>query len=113
MARQVMPQRDRVGASLLAAIACNSELLVPAGIDIRRGPDKYIPAKIRFERTVAILRVIDGPQLLKLLTLSPLDENRKGKVTEKLLGLAGEKVCSIKWEQKQGGILHGMEKSKN
>ena len=92
MARQLMPQRDRVGASLLAAIACNSKLFVPAREDSRRSLDKYIPAKIGFERTVAILSVIDSPQLIELITLSPLKENRKGKVTEKLLSLAGEKV---------------------
>jgi hypothetical protein len=92
MARELMPQRDRAGASLLAAIACNSELLVPAREDSRRSLDEYIPAKIRFERTVAILRMIDSPQLIELLTLSPLNENWKGKATEKFLGLVGEKV---------------------
>ncbi len=92
MARQLMPQRDRVGSSLPAAIACNSELLVPAREDSRRSLDKYIPAKIRFEQTVAILRMIDSPQLIELLTLSPLNENPKGKVMEKLPSLAGEKV---------------------
>ena len=90
MARQLMPPRDRVGASLLAAIASNSELLVPAREDDRRSLDQYIPAEIGFERTVAILRVIDSPQLIELLTLSPLNENRKQKATEKPLSRAGE-----------------------
>lgn len=92
MARQLIPQRDRVGASLLAAIACNSELFGPARDDNRRRSDRCIPAKLRFERAAAILRVIDSPQLHELLALSPLNENQREKVTEKLLSFAGEEV---------------------
>lgn len=95
MARQLMPQRDRVGASLLAAIACNSELFGPARDDNRRRLDKCIPcipAKLRFERAAAILRVIDSPQLHELLALFPINEDQREKVTEKLLSFAGEDV---------------------
>jgi hypothetical protein len=92
MARQLIPQRDRVGASLLAAIACNSELFGPARDDNRRRLDKCIPAKLTFERAAAILRVIDGPQLHELLALSPLNENQREKVMEKLLSFAVEEV---------------------
>ena len=93
MARQLMPQRDRVGASLLAAIACNSELFGPARDDNRRRLDKCIPAKLRLlKRAAALLRMIDSPQLHELLALSPLNENRREKGTEKLLSFAGEEV---------------------
>lgn len=92
MARQLIPQRDRMGASLLAAIACNSELFGPARDDNRRCLDKCIPAKLRFERAAAILRVIDSPQLHELLALSPLNENQREKMAEKLLSFAGEEV---------------------
>ena len=78
MAKQSMPERDRVGASLLATIACNSESLVSAREDSRRSLDKYITAKIRSERTVVILRVVDSPQLLKLLTPLKRKSERKG-----------------------------------
>jgi len=92
MARQLMPQRDRMGASLLAAIACNSKLIGPPREDYRRRLSKLTPAKLRCERAAAILRVIDSPQLHELLALSPLNENQSEKVTEKLLSFAGEDV---------------------
>ena len=92
MARQSIPQRDRVGASLLAAIACNPKLIGPPREDYRRRLGKPTPAKLRFERAAAILLVVGGPRLLELLALSPLNENQREKVTEKLLSLADEEV---------------------
>jgi len=84
MARQLVPERDRVGASLLAAIACNSKPVGPPGDD-RRHLEKCIPAKLG-------LLVMDSPRLLELPALSPLNENRREKVMEKLLSFAGVEV---------------------
>ena len=92
MARQSMLQRDRVGASLLAAIACNSKLIGPPREDYRKRLGKPTPAKLRCERAAVILLMIDSPRLLELLALSPINENQREKVTEKLLNLAGEEL---------------------
>jgi hypothetical protein len=91
MARQSVPERDRVGASLLATITCNSKRINPPRDD-RRCLERRIPAILRFERAASILRVIDSPQLHELLALSPVNEDQREKVTEKLLSFAGEEV---------------------
>ena len=92
MAKQSMPERDRVGASLLAAIPCNPKQFVSAQEDYRRRLEKCILAKVRFERAAVILLDRTSPRLLVLPALSPFNQNRDEKVAEKILSLAGEKV---------------------
>jgi AcrR family transcriptional regulator len=83
---------DRIGASLLAAIAHNPKLLGPAREDYRKRLDKLIPAKLRFERGAVIVLAVEGLRLLELLLLSPFNEKQRKKVTEELLKLADEEV---------------------
>jgi len=83
---------DRIGASLLAAIAYNPKLLDPAREDYRRRLNKLIPAGLGFERTAIIVLAVDGLRLLELLSLSPFNETQRKKVTEELLRLVDEDV---------------------
>jgi AcrR family transcriptional regulator len=83
---------DRIGASLLAAIAYNPKLLDPAREDYRRRLDKLIPAELRFERAAVVVLAVEGLRLLELLSLSPFNENQRKKVTEELLKFADEEI---------------------
>jgi len=83
---------DRIGASLLAAIAHNPKLLDPAREDYRRRLSKLIPAGTGFERAAVIVLAVDGLRLLELLSLSPFNENQRKKVMEELLKLADEEI---------------------
>ena len=83
---------DRIGASLLAAIAHNPKLLDPAHEDYRRRLNKLIPAELGFERAAVIVLAVDGLRLLELLSLSPFNENQRKKVMEELLKLADEEI---------------------
>jgi AcrR family transcriptional regulator len=83
---------DRIGASILAAIAYNPKLLDPARKDYRRRLDKLIPAELRFERAAVIVLAVEGLRLLELLSLSPFNERQRKKVTEELLKLADEEI---------------------
>ncbi len=81
---------DRVGASLLAAIAHNPKLLDPAREDYRKRLNRLIPAGIGFERAAVIVLAVDGLRLLELLSLSPFSESQREKVMEELLKSADE-----------------------
>jgi len=83
---------DRVGASLLAAIAHNPKLLDPARRDYRGRLNKLIPAGLGFERAAVIVLAVDGLRLLELLSLSPFNETQRKKVMEELLRLADEEM---------------------
>ncbi len=83
---------DRVGASLLAAIAHNPKLLDPARKDYRKRLNKLIPAGLGFERAAVIVLAVDGLRLLELLSLSPFSESQRRKVMEELLKLADEEI---------------------
>ncbi len=83
---------DRIGASLLAAIAHNPKLLDPAREDYRKRLDKIIPSGLGFERAAVIVLAVDGLRLLELLSLSPFKENQRKKVMEELLKLANEEI---------------------
>ena len=83
---------DRVGASLLAAIAHNPKLLDPAREDYRKRLNKLIPAGLGFERAAVIVLAVDGLRLLELLSLSPFNENKRKRVMEELLKLADQEV---------------------
>ena len=90
MARQSVPERNWVGASLLATITCHSKRINPP-CDDRRRPEKCVPAELRFERAATILPVIDTSLLVEIPALFPVNENREDKVMEKRLSVAGEK----------------------
>ena len=83
---------DRVGASLLAAIAHNPKLLDPARKDYRSRLNKLIPAGLGFERAAVIVLAVDGLRLLELLSLSPFNRNQRKKVMDGLLNLADEEI---------------------
>ena len=83
---------DRVGASLLAAIAHNPKLLDPAREDYRKRLNRLIPAGFGFERAAVIVLAVDGLRLLELLSLSPFSESQRKKVMEELLKIADEEI---------------------
>jgi AcrR family transcriptional regulator len=83
---------DRIGASLLAAIAHNPKLLDPVRQDYRRRLNKLIPDGLGFERAAVIVLAMDGLRLLELLSLSPFNENQRKKVMEELIKLADEEI---------------------
>lgn len=83
---------DRIGASLLAAIAHNPKLLDPAREDYRKRLDKLLPAGLGFERAAIIVLAVDGLRLLELLSLSPFNETQRKKVTKELLRFADEEI---------------------
>ena len=83
---------DRIGASLLAAIAHNPKLLDPVREDYRRRLNKLISGELGFGRAAVIVLAVDGLRLLELLSLSPFSENQRKKVMEELLKLADEEI---------------------
>ena len=92
---------DRIGASLLAAIAHNPKLLDPAREDYRRRLNKLIPAGLG-ERAAVIVLAVDGLRLLELLSLSPFNENQRKKVMEELLILADEEIKNGRRSKRDG-----------
>ncbi len=79
-----------VAAALLASGAHDPSLLGPLKEEYRRFLDDLTREGLRFERAAVISLAIDGLRLLELLSMSPFDEDERGRIVKELKGLAGE-----------------------
>jgi AcrR family transcriptional regulator len=79
---------QRVGSSLLAALAYNPKLAEPVREAIKCGYDEIVSAGIKFEKASVLALASDGLLLQEILSVSPFTEEQRGRIVEELLRLA-------------------------
>jgi len=79
---------DRVGASLLAALAHDPKLAEPIRETIRNTYAEIVSPGIKFEMAAVLALAADGLLLQEILSVSPFTEKQRSKVVEELLMLA-------------------------
>ncbi|MCX5813924.1 MAG: TetR/AcrR family transcriptional regulator [Proteobacteria bacterium] len=83
---------DRVGASLLAALAHDPKLAEPVRKAIIKVYTEIVSPGVRFERAAVLALSADGLLLQEILSVSPFTEEQRTKIVEELLRLTDEKM---------------------
>lgn len=81
---------DRLGASLLAAVAHNPRLNEPVRDIVREVYDGFASPGYRFERAAIIALAADALWLKEMLSISPFNEEQRNNIIKELLRLLDE-----------------------
>ncbi len=84
------PQKDQIGAALLAAVAYDPKLLQPARDDFRRHLDEVMQSGLKFRRAGVIFFAVLGLVFSELLSLSTLSIKERNELVEEILRLVDE-----------------------
>jgi len=81
---------DRLGASLLAAVAHNPRLNEPVREIVKEVYGGFASPGIKFERAAIIALAADALWMQEMLSISPFNEEQRNKIIEGLLKLLDE-----------------------
>ena len=81
---------DRLGASLLAAVAHNPKLNEPVREIVKEVYSEFASPGIKFERAAIIALAADALWMQEMLSISPFNEEQRNKIIEELLKLLEE-----------------------
>ncbi len=81
---------DRLGASLLAAVAHNPRLNEPVREIVKEVYGEFASPGVKFERAAIIALAADALWMQEMLSISPFNEEQRDKIIEGLLKLLDE-----------------------